>query len=169
MTTHRSRIVLVAAAVAAVAAVTTPVAASAHDGGHDGGHDGDNLVRASVVPSLPTDAPIFGVKAGGAPWVLGRGEVRVREDGRTDVRLRGLQIPRADGTRDNPVAMITASLYCDGMLAARSSAQPMSVPGGDARFRVWLAVPETCPMATVLINPAANPAVYIASATANDS
>jgi hypothetical protein len=164
MMTLRSRIVLIGAAVATIAAVTTPVAASAHDGGHHG----DNLIKASFVPSLPTDAPIFGVKAGGAPWVLGRGEVRVREDGRMDVRLRGLQIPRADGTRDNPVAAITASLYCGGMLAARTTAQPMSVPGGDARFRVWLAVPETCAMATVLINPAANPAVYIASAMATD-
>ena len=162
MATLHSRIVLVVGAAACIAVASAPVAASAHDAGH---YD-DTLIRASFQPSLPTDAAIFGVKAGGAPWVLGRGEVRVREDGRTDVRLRGLQIPRADGSRDNPVAAITASLYCGGALAARTTAQPMSVPGGDARFRVWLTVPETCAMATVLINPAANPAVYIASAMA---
>jgi len=40
------------------------------------------------------------------------------------------------------------------------------VPGGDARFRATLAVPATCDMATVLISPAANTSVYIASAMA---
>jgi hypothetical protein len=41
----------------------------------------------------------------------------------------------------------------------------MTVPGGDARFRVHLMVPKTCADATVLISPsAAVGAAYIASA-----
>ena len=144
-----------------MAAVTTPIAASAHE---DAPHD-DNLITAQFDPSMPTDAPIFGVNAASLSWVLRHGEVTIREDGRTDVRLRGLQIPQADGSQANPLSSITASLYCGGTLAARSSAQAMSVPGGDARFRVWLTVPKVRAMARVLINPAVDSAVYIASAT----
>ncbi|MDQ1629467.1 MAG: hypothetical protein QOI54_3211 [Actinomycetota bacterium] len=162
-----SRLAL-AAAVAVGALALNPAAALAHDGGH--GRHGHNLIKADLTPSKPTDPPIFEVGPGGLPWVLDKGEVRVREDGRTDVRLEGLQILRADGSTDNPVTLITASLYCGGQLAARSAQQPLSVPEGDARFRVWLAVPQTCDMATVLINPPPNAKTgqfaYIASAMA---
>ena len=160
MTSKRTRALLLVP-VATVALVLTPaVAASAHEGG------GGTLIKADFTPSLPTDAPIFGVKAGGAPWVLGEGEVRVRADGRIRVELEGLQIPRANGTKDNPVAKIVASLFCGGTLAARTAPQDLSVPGGDAKFRATIAVPATCDMATVLISPAANTGVYIASAMA---
>ena len=160
MSSLRTRALLLAP-VATLALVLVPAAsASAHDGGH-----GD-LIKTGFTPSLPTDAPIFGVKAGGAPWVLGEGEVRVRADGRIRVELEGLQIPRANGTKDNPVAKIVASLFCGGSLAARTAPQDLSVPGGDAEFRATLAVPSSCDGATVLISPAANTGVYIASAMA---
>jgi hypothetical protein len=160
MRSHPVRPALALACTAsALALVLTPVAVSAHD-------SGDRLVEGRFTPSLPTDPPIAGVRAGGAPWVLGRSSVTLRENGRLDVRLVGLQIPRADGTKDNTVGQITAGVFCGGTLAARSAPQPLTVPDGDARFRVWLDVPETCDMATVLISPAANAGVYIASATA---
>ena len=160
MSSLRTRALLLAP-VATLALVLVPAAsASAHDGGHG------NLIKADFTPSLPTDAPILGVKAGGAPWVLGEGEVRVRADGRIRVELEGLQIPRANGTKDNPVAKIVASLFCGGTLAARTDPQDLSVPGGNAKFRATLMVPTTCDAATVLISPAANTGVYIASAMA---
>lgn len=152
-----SRPALVGAAVAAVLALNPSPASADNGNGHD-------LIREDLVPSLPTDQPINGVAAGGAPWVLDRGEVRVRPDGRMDVRIEGLQIPR-NGGEDNPVASINAILYCSGLPAADSGAQPLSVPEGDARFRVFVDVPEHCDMATVLISPsAAVGRVYIASA-----
>jgi hypothetical protein len=41
----------------------------------------------------------------------------------------------------------------------------LSIPDGDARFRVFLDVPRTCDDATVLISPTASMgAAYIASA-----
>ena len=153
----RSRPALVGTAVMAVLALS-PSPALADDGG------GDDLIREDLVPSIPADPPINGAAAGGLPWVLDRGEVRVRDDGRMDVRIEGLQIPRA-GSEDNPIASITAVLYCGGMRVADSGAQPMSVPEGDARFRVTVAAPEHCDMATVLISPTpAAGRVYIASA-----
>jgi hypothetical protein len=129
-----------------------------------------NLIKADFTPSQPDDAKINEVSPGGAPWILDRGEVRVRDNGRIDVRLEGLQIPGSgpNGEDANPVASITASLYCDGATTASavSSVQPLSRPDGDARFRETLAVPDSCGMAVVLINPG-NPARYIASAVAD--
>jgi hypothetical protein len=132
-------------------------------------HGGDDVIDADLTPSLPTDANINGVAPGGAPWVIDRGEVRVRDNGRMDVRIEGLQIPRDDGTQDNPVAAIVAVLYCDGTPVANSGPHPMSVPDGDAEFRVWLQGVDDCDMASVLISPdGAVGARYIASAVADD-
>jgi hypothetical protein len=147
-------------AASALALALSPSAAFA-----DHGH-GHNLIRADLTPSMPDDPLINGVHPGGLPWILSRGEVRVRENGRMDVRIRGLQIPR-NGGADNPIASIDAVLYCGGMAVADSGAQPMTVPGGDARFRVSLMVPSTCDAATVLISPSTAVGVaYIASAMA---
>jgi hypothetical protein len=153
---------LIALPAAVLALALAPAAtASAHGAG-----GGRTLLDAAFVPSVPSDPAILGVRAGAAPWVLDEGEVHVRADGRIRVELEGLQIPRPDGTRDNPIAAVVASVFCDGTLAARTAPQPMTVPGGDAEFRAVLALPARCPGATVLISPAANTAVYIASATA---
>jgi hypothetical protein len=132
-------------------------------------HGGDELIDANLTPSNIDDPPINGVAPGGAPWIIDRGQVRVREDGRMDVRIEGLQIPAADGSASNPVASINAVLYCGGMAVANSGGQPMSTPDGDARFRVQLQVPEDCDMASVLISPTALVGVrYIASAVADE-
>ena len=148
-------------AVPALALALVPSSALA-DHGHHHGHD---LIRMHLTPSLPTDDPIVGVNPGGLPWIIDRGEVRIRANGRTDVRIEGLQIPRADGTADNPVGMIDAVVYCDGEMVADSGPMPLSVPAGDARFRVQLDVPGTCVAATVLISPStAVGAAFIASA-----
>lgn len=139
----------------------SPTAALAHGGGR-------NLIESELTPSLPTDAAINHVAPGGLPWILEEGTVRVRASGRMDVRIEGLQIPR-NGAADNPIASVNALLYCGGTVAADSGPQPMSVPGGDARFRVWLQVPRHCDGASVLISPTqAVGRAYIASAVAMD-
>jgi hypothetical protein len=126
----------------------------------DSPHD---LIRADLFGSQIGFPAINGVLPGGAPWVIDRGEVRVRDDGRMDVRIEGLQIPAADGTESNPIASIDAVLYCAGEDPIDSGPQPLSVPGGDARFHVDLDVPSTCDGATVLISPSAAVGVrYIA-------
>jgi hypothetical protein len=151
------------AAGSALVLTLVPAAAQAHHGRHHG----HNLIRADLTPSMPTDAPINGVNPGGLPWVLDRGQVRWRDNGRVDVRIEGLQIPFATGDA-NPIASIDAVLYCDGMMAADSGPQPMTVPGGDARFRAMVATPSRCHDATVLISPStAVNVAYIASAMAD--
>jgi hypothetical protein len=148
---------------AALVLALSPSAALAHHGHHH--HHGHNLLRGDLTPSMPTDAAINGVAPGGLPWIISRGEVRVRDNGRMDVRIEGLQIPR-NGGADNPLATVDAVLYCSGAMVADSGPQPMTIPGGDARFRVQLMVPKTCDDATVLIQPA--PTAYIASVMAAD-
>ena len=153
--------------VPALALALAPSAAFADQGNHGdhGKHAGHDLIRADLTPSLPTDDPILGVNPGGLPWVIDRGEVRIRTNGRADVRIEGLQVPRADGTRDNPVAMIDVLLFCGGEQVADSGPQPLSIPAGDARFRVSLGARSTCEDATVLISPTASMGTaFIASA-----
>lgn len=160
----KSRLAL-AGATAVLALALNPAAALAGD-------DGGNIIKADFTPSLPSDPPILGVAPGGVPWILDRGTVRVRHDGRIDVRLDGLQVPGSGpgGTDANPVGTITATLYCNGSTepAAVSAPQPLSMPEGDARFRDTLSgIPAVCDHAVVLINPG-NPARFIASAFADD-
>jgi hypothetical protein len=147
----------------ALALTLMPAAAFAGDGGQ-GSHGGHDVIRADLTPSLPTDDAINGVSPGLAPWQISRGEIRVRPNGRMDVRIEGLQIPR-NGGADNPIAAIDAVLYCGGVQAADSGPQPMTVPGGDARFRVFLDAPRVCDAPSVLISPSTAVGVaYIASA-----
>jgi hypothetical protein len=142
----KSRLALIGA-VSVTALALSPSAA--HSEGRAEGHD---LIRGELTPSMPGDPPVNGVAPGALPWILDRGEVRVRPNGRMDVRIEGLQIARHGGA-DNPIPAVDAVLYCGGVQVADSGPRPMTVPGGDARFRVFLSVPRTCDSATVLISP----------------
>jgi hypothetical protein len=114
------------------------------------------LVGSTPAPVSPV---IAGVKPGGAPWVNGPSSARVSENGRTDVRIRGLIIP-ALGT--NPIASVVATLVCGDKIA--DSTMPFDLsPAGNGRTRDHIAVPTDCDHAVVLIQPALNRAVYIAS------
>lgn len=160
-TMYRNARLAAVGACSVLALSLTPTAAFAHGG--------DDLIDANLTPSNVDDPSINGVAPGGVPWIIDRGEVRVRDNGRMDVRIEGLQVPAADGSASNPVGSINAVLYCGGKAVADSGPHPMTTPGGDARFRVHLAVPEHCHMATVLISPTALVgARFIASAVADD-
>lgn len=155
----KPRLALIGAASVTSLVLSPAVAVAGHGNPHD-------LIRGDLTPSTPTDPPINGVAPGTLPWIIDRGEVRVRQNGRMDVRIDGLQIPR-NGGADNPIPAVDAVLYCGGVQVADSGTQPMTVPGGDARFRVFLTVPHTCDAATVLISPStAVGRLFIASGVA---
>src|SRR3954454_12040767 len=129
----KSRLALVGAA-SVLALTLNPAAAMADHG------NGDNLIRGNFqgIAAKMVLPGFDGIVGGGAPWIIDRGEVRVRASGRTDVRIEGLQIPGSffipgDGITKNPIRSITVSLWCDGALAAQSAAKEMTVPDGDAR------------------------------------
>lgn len=126
--------------------------------------DGHSIVRADLVGSMPAPASpaIAGVNPGGAPWVNGPSTVRVREDGRIAVKIRGLVIPPPRGTGVNPIAAVVATLVCDGAL--RASTEPFALStAGDGSTTTKIARTRHCDDAAVLIQPAANRAIYIAS------
>ncbi|HWO50720.1 MAG TPA: hypothetical protein VNN23_03920, partial [Ornithinibacter sp.] len=114
MSTTRTSHVIPATAVAALAALALTASPALADGG-----SGHSILRAELVGSMTADPPIAGIAPGGAPWVNGPSKARVREDGRIEVKIKGLIIPT---TGVNPVPLVVAVLVCDGMVESRTAA-----------------------------------------------
>jgi hypothetical protein len=156
------------------ALATVALAAGAGVASADSGDSGDggrsDVLRSSVFGSTPRPVGpvLFGVNPGGAPWVIGKGEARVRRGGRVEVRVRGLVIPTAPQNGTNPLSGIAATVYCGGTAVGTTRAVPFS-PAGDARIedRLSAKLPEPCLVPAVLLNPApngvVNTAAYIAA------
>lgn len=145
-----SLVVLVGAALALV-----PGVAGAAPGG-------GLLLRSGLVGSTPGGPVLFGVTPGGAPWVIKEGEAKVTRSGRIEVEVRGLVIPTPPSNGTNPVATLSASVACNGTIAATTAAVPFST-AGNAEIEATVALPSPCLAPAVLLNPRGNPAVYIAA------
>src|SRR5437899_9616394 len=50
-----------------------------------GKHHGRPVIKESLGPSQPSDPTFHGVSPGTAPWVLQRGEVRLKGDGKLNL------------------------------------------------------------------------------------
>ncbi len=122
--------------------------ADAH-GVHGQDHSKASVLNASLAPSLPTYSPIFGVTAGGAPWALQSGHVRLGQSGALEVSVNGLVLTT---TGANPVPGLAASVFCDGTLAATTASVPFSTTG-DARIHATVSLPSPCLAPAVLLNP----------------
>jgi hypothetical protein len=130
---------------------------------HDGFDRGRDVLDTTLAPSVPTDPALHGVAAGGVPWVLRFGQARLRENGRIDVRIRGLVIPPPTGTgTPGPVTMVSAAVYCgnDTTAIGTTPSVPLSQTG-DARIRGAFALPAKCLAPVILIHPNGNNAAYI--------
>ena len=133
----------------------------------DNGHTllrGDVMVGVSA-PYTGSTNPIRGINGGGAPWVIGDAEFRVRTDGRVDVEFEGLVIdpnfPNAAIAGTNPVPnqkVIVSCLSTDAAGApttVNASSETFTVdPAGNAEARVHVDLPSPC----------IAPIVFIASA-----
>lgn len=108
------------------------------------------VLSASLAPSLPSDAPVFGVAPGGLPWILNAGHVQLGAGGMLQANVSGLIVP-ARG--DNPVPYIAASVYCAGALAATTAPVPFSAQG-NAQIHATVSLPAFCPAPAVLLQPA---------------
>jgi predicted lipoprotein with Yx(FWY)xxD motif len=125
-----------------------------------GHHTGNFVFRSSIAPSEPTDPTLNGVAAGGAPWVIDRGEVTIQRDGRLRLEVRGLIIPEL-GTA-GPVNTVSASIACaNESPAEKTQTVPLS-PSGDATIEAHLNLPSTCLGPRVFVNPNGIAAAYIA-------
>jgi hypothetical protein len=128
---------------------------------HDGNH-GHALFESTLAPSVPTDPAIHGVAAAGAPWVIASGEVRISKGGGLKLEVKGLVIPTPPQNGTNPVATISASLFC-GADAAPTVTTP-SVPfssAGNAEIRTTVALPAKCLAPVVLLHPNGGLSRYI--------
>jgi hypothetical protein len=163
MHTTRSNRVLSSAAVA-FAVVTLTAGPALADGS-----SGHSVLRAPLMGSMPSPASptIATIKPGGAPWVNGPSNVRVRRDGRITVTIRGLVIPPPVGTGVNPIASVVATLVCDNMVKDSTMPFALSKAGNGSTSDV-ISVPRHCDDPTVLIQPDAIRTIYIASAFGED-
>jgi hypothetical protein len=160
--------VLVAALVGS--SLVFALGASADRGDREGGSA--DLLSSSLAPSLPapTDPAIHGVAPGGAPWGLSAGSLRLRDDGRLDIRIDGLVLPTVGtGTTPGPVSAVAASLFCGADSNTTPAATTATVPlssDGDAVIRTTVVLPSPCLAPIVLIHPVIastlNTSVYIA-------
>jgi hypothetical protein len=156
---HLSRRLTLLAATCAVAVAVTPGIALAHG---DGGNGDETLLRSGLVGSTkPAEggATIFGV----APWVVDEGSVKVRRDGRINLSVEGLVIPTPPQNGTNPIESLSASVYCNGVVADTTALFPLSIPEGDGHVRADLTLPDTCVAPVVLLHPRGNLTVYIAA------
>jgi hypothetical protein len=154
---------LVAAALTAVAAlVFVAIASGDHGRGRHEGH-GAKLFASSVAPSVPADPKFHNVAAGGAPWRLDRGSVRINHRGDVALRVEGLVLTTTGDA--GPVKTISASLFCgedaDTAAAATTNQVPLS-SDGDARIRDRVTLPANCLAPIVLVHPNGGTARYIA-------
>ena len=120
---------------------------------------GGNLVNADLVGSLKADAPLFGVTPGGVDWTVSDSSVQVKKDGEFDAKVRNLLVT---ATQANPVATISASLVCNGMVVSTSDAVAFDA-AGDARIKGMFTMPERCLAPAVLLNPLGRAGVFIAA------
>ena len=160
--TRSNRVISITAA-AALAMVTLTAAPAFADGS-----GGDSVLSAPLIGSTPAVSPIIAdVKPGLAPWVNGPSMVRVREDGRITVTIRGLVIPPPVGKGVNPIASVVATLVCDNMVAPSTAPFALST-AGDGSTSDMISVPRHCEDPAVLIQPARNRSVNIASTMGED-
>jgi hypothetical protein len=134
---------------------------------HQGKHAGAPLIDESLAPSQPTDPIFHGVSPGSAPWVLKRGNVRLKRDGKFDLRVKGLVIPTPPFTgTPGPVTTITASLYCGADSNTTPADTTQQVPisrNGDARIHdASFSVPAACLAPVILVHPNGLATTYIA-------
>ena len=164
MNTMRTSRLIPVTAVAALATLALTASPALADGG-----SGHSILRAELVGSMPApDSPVIaGINPGGAPWVNGPSTARVREDGRITVKIRGLVIPPPRGTGVNPVLSAVATLVCDDMVESSTAPFALSTAGDGSTSDVIKGT-RHCEDPVVLIQPAGNRGVYIASTMDDD-
>ena len=113
----------------------------------------DIMVGVSPPYTGPANA-IRGIPGGGAPWVIGDSEIRLRDDGRVDAEFEGLVIGPGGpasivGINPAPNMKITVSCLStdDAGVAStvKSSSDTFPVgPDGNAKVRVHVDLPSQC-------------------------
>jgi hypothetical protein len=163
------RILLAITTLGALALLMVYAVGALADNGHgknDGKGKGENhartLFKSTIAPSVPTDPVIHGVPAAGAPWVIREGKVRISSSGEFKLEVEGLVIPTPPQNGTNPLATISASLFCgaDTTPTATTATVPFS-PAGNAEIDTTITLPAKCLGPVVLLHPNGAVARYI--------
>jgi hypothetical protein len=131
---HRiARLGLVLATVAAIGGATAVASAS------------DSRPRfldanLAALPASMTGQTLFGVTAGGAPWRIDSGRVKLFADGRLDVEVDHLVLVP---TGANPIPTAVAIVTCGGTIAATTQPVPYSTDGNASIDQV-VSLPNGC-------------------------
>ena len=150
-----------AALIGAVAFQGVAASAASADHRHHGhGHDATVLRFDTMTPVTGpftgSANPIRGVNGGGLPWILKSGSGELRQDGRLEVRVRGLvlandsSVPAAlRGT--NPFPNFRALVSCQSIGAGNTATVTNVSTGdfkadsmGDSTIRTRISLPKPC-------------------------
>jgi len=118
---------------------------------------------AGVDGAFVGPARVNGVVGGGLPWVLARGEGRLRQGGGLFVQVQGLVIPNRPGipaavAGRNPSPTFMAIVTCELPNGTSQQIRTGQVPvgaDGNATIRATVALPKPC----------VSPAVFVTSGT----
>lgn len=142
-----------------------------HGKGHHGSpgshrmRKGMTVLDDALAPSTPEDPMLHGVAPGAKPWVISKGDVRLKADGKLMVHIKGLIIPELGNA--GPVKTISAALYCGASTEATATSQevPLSEKGDARIFDKSFKAPSSClaPVVLVQTKNAEGMSMYIAA------
>jgi hypothetical protein len=159
---------------ATLVALTAVGAGAASDRDRDDRRSGgDEILEFDVMigndePFIGAKTPIRGINAGGAPWKLDSAKGELRTNGRLGIKVEGLVVAP---TGENPVPAFRGVVNCltpeapiNGVNLVTDPA-PATRPGGDARIRDYVNLPEDCiaPIVFVTHGAIAEPGVWFAA------
>jgi len=102
----------------------------------------DNLIGLPVA-----GMPLRGIGGGGAPWVVADSDVKLDQNGKLKVKVKGLLITGTGSSLDGttgPVLTIWASLTCEGGgVFTSTSGAPLKL-NGDANLKTTIPIPPSC-------------------------
>jgi len=151
----KSRGRLIAGASLVVASVIAVTGGISHAGQRNQTVFKSNVLIGVSAPYTGTANPIRGIPGGGAPWVIGDAEARLRADGDVEVEVEGLVVdpafpnPAVAGINPAPTWKITVScLSKDAAGAAVTtnvSSNPVNVgTDGNAEIKTKVDLPSPC-------------------------
>jgi hypothetical protein len=149
---RRNGLILLALAGVLVALTAVGVGAASDRDRDNRRSGGDEILEFDVMigndePFIGAKTPIRGINAGGAPWTLDSAKGELRANGRLDIKVEGLVVAP---TGANPVGAFRGVVNCltpeapiNGINLVTDPA-PATRPGGDARIKDQLDLPENC-------------------------
>jgi hypothetical protein len=118
---------------------------------------GTKVLDASMTGIPVAGQTLLGVKGGGLPWMLDRGDAKLFADGRLEVSVRHLVLAAGGAAGTNPIPTGRAIVACNGGAdTVMTDTVPFS-PEGNATVQATVNLPSPC----------LAPAVFFAGQTGN--